>query len=117
MLSFFFPLYRFVRSVWRALDDPQFKALFATVGIILLTGTVFYHFREGWSWLDSLYFSVVTLTTVGYGDLTVQTTAGKIFTMLYLFVGIGVLLAFINAVAERSLADKGSSAAPGTESL
>ena len=105
MFSFFFPLYRFVRSIWKALGDREFKALFATVGIILLSGTLFYHLKEGWSWLDSLYFSVVTLTTVGYGDLTVQTVAGKIFTMIYLFVGIGVLLAFINAVAQKSLED------------
>src|SRR3989338_2473215 len=105
MLSFFFPLYRFVRSIWKELGDREFKAFFATVGIILLSGTLFYHLKEGWSWLDSLYFSVVTLTTVGYGDLTVQTVAGKIFTMIYLFVGIGVLLAFINAVAQKSLED------------
>ena len=33
----------------------------------LLTGTLVYHLLEDWSWVDSLYFSVVTLTTVGYG--------------------------------------------------
>lgn len=30
--------------------------------------TVFYHVQEGWRWIDTLYFSVITISTVGYGD-------------------------------------------------
>ena len=43
---------------------------------------------EGWNLLDSLYFSVVTLTTIGYGDLSPSTAASKIFTIFYIFVGL-----------------------------
>lgn len=50
----------------------------------LLTGTVVYHLLEDWSWVDSLYFSVVTLTTVGYGDLSPTTDLSKLFTVVYL---------------------------------
>jgi voltage-gated potassium channel Kch len=53
---------------------------------------------EGWSYVDSLYFSVVTLTTVGYGDFSPQTNAGKLFTVLYIIIGVGIILAFINTV-------------------
>jgi hypothetical protein len=51
----------------------------------------------------SLYFSVVTLTTVGYGDHSPSTAAGRFFTILYIFVGLGIVLGFVNAVAEHSL--------------
>ena len=103
MLSLLYTLYRFGRGLWGALKDPEFEALFTLVVIVLALGTTFYHLEEGWSWLDSLYFSVITLTTVGYGDMTVQTAGGKIFTIVYLFFGIGILLAFINAVAHHAL--------------
>ncbi len=69
----------------------------------LASGTLFYWNVEGWGILDALYFSVITLTTVGYGDLASTTAAGKVFTMLYIFVGLGIILGFVNQVAERSL--------------
>ncbi|WP_269849570.1 potassium channel family protein [Methanosarcina horonobensis] len=50
--------------------------------------------------LDSLYFSVITLTTVGYGDFTPQTVYGKIFTMIYIFFGLGILIGFITPIGE-----------------
>ena len=103
MLPFFYVFYRFGRGVWGSLKDPEFDALFSLVIIILGSGAVFYHFNEGWSWLDSLYFSVATLTTVGYGDFAPHTVAGKVFTMFYLLIGIGVLLGFINFVAQRAV--------------
>ncbi len=77
-------LIRFIRSIGRGLRDPEFRGLFGWVVILLLTGMVFYHQYEGWSWLDSLYFTVITLTTVGYGDFAPQTSAGKIFTIIYI---------------------------------
>ena len=73
------------------------------VVVTLLSGTLFYRQIEGWDSLDPLYFRVVTLTTVGYGDLSPSTAAGKIFTILYIFVGLGIVLGFVNAVAENSL--------------
>ena len=56
------------------------KVAIEILGLIvltILTGTLFYHAVEGWRFLDALYFSVATLTTVGYGDFTPQTDAGK----------------------------------------
>ncbi len=94
---------RFVRAIISGLKDPQFRGLLVLVVVLLLSGMLFYHQVEGWSWLDALYFSLITLTTVGYGDFSPQTVAGKIFTMIYIVLGLGVLSSFILLVAERQL--------------
>jgi voltage-gated potassium channel Kch len=72
----------------------------AAVGAIVL-GTVVYHLVEKFPWVDAYYFSVVTLATVGYGDLVPHTTFGKIFTTLYIFIGVGILTAFITQFFKR----------------
>lgn len=66
----------------------------ATIGVLVF-GTVFYHYIEGWGWVDSYYFCVVTLTTIGYGNFIPQTDFAKIFTTFYIFVGIGIIGAFL----------------------
>jgi voltage-gated potassium channel Kch len=103
VISFITILVRFVRAVGSSWKDPEFRGLFSLVVVTLASGTLFYRQVEGWGLLDSLYFSVVTLTTVGYGDLSPTTAAGKVFTILYILVGIGIILGFVNAVAERSI--------------
>jgi len=102
MTPLFLTLYRFLRAIFRGLKDPEFKALLFLTAFILISGMLFYHEVEHWSMLDGLYFSVTTLTTVGFGDLTPHTAGGKIFTIIYIFIGIGVILGFINAVAHHA---------------
>jgi voltage-gated potassium channel len=80
------------------LRDRKSLPLFIYAGIVLLIGSLFYHWAEGWSWLDALYFSVVTLGTVGFGDLTPTTPLSKLFTIFYILNGIGVLVAFVNQI-------------------
>jgi voltage-gated potassium channel len=74
--------------------------LFAALSVIAV-GTVFYHYVERWSWLDSYYFCVVTLATVGYGDFVPTTPAGKLFTTFYIFVGVGIITTFITYSLRR----------------
>lgn len=93
---------RFLRAIWSGLKDPDFRGLFALVVLIILAGTWFYHVQEGWSWLDALYFTVITLTTVGYGDFSPVTPGGKIFTMVYILLGLGILSSFIVMMAQHS---------------
>ena len=88
----------FVEAVRAQMDDDAFRAtLFLFVGL-LVAGTVVYSILEGWSPLDSLYFSVVTLATVGYGDLHPTTDLGKAFTIVYILTGVGVLVVFASRV-------------------
>src|SRR5690242_13541567 len=59
--------------------------------VLLLIGTLGYHFIEGWSWLDSMYTTVVTMSTVGFGDFHPTHDLGKLFVMLFIIVGLGVI--------------------------
>lgn len=93
----------FGRALRRSLKDPDFRGLFVLVVLTLLAGTLFYWQIEGWTLLDSFYFSSITLTTVGYGDLSPVTDAGKLFTVFYLFTGIGLIVTFLNAVANAAV--------------
>lgn len=72
------------------MSPQQIIALLSTLATIVAGGTVFFHYVEGWSWIDSYFFSVVTLSTVGYGSLVPATAAGKIGTTVFIFLGLGV---------------------------
>lgn len=97
-----FVLIRFWRTVSHLARDTEVQGLFGMTAITLLSGTLIYRAFEGWSYVDSLYFTVITLTTVGYGDFAPQTTAGKLFTIVYILLGLGIISSFIVLVAERN---------------
>jgi voltage-gated potassium channel Kch len=67
--------------------------------ILVIIGTTFFCWVENWSILDSLYFSIVTLTTVGYGDFSPTTTAGKLFAIIYMIFGLSLIAASISVLA------------------
>ena len=75
-------------------------ASFSALGV-LLVGSILFHFVEGWRYFDALYYSLITLTTVGYGDFSPATDLGKIISMIYIIFGIGILLAFIDILSEH----------------
>jgi voltage-gated potassium channel Kch len=102
MPAFFLLLYRFFRGLWNGMKDKDFRNLFLWLLAIILLGSWFYTRFEHWFFLDSVYFSITTLATVGYGDFSPQTAAGKIFTIFYIIIGIGMLSGFIVLLAERS---------------
>lgn len=77
------------------------KSLFIPILIfvaVILIGASVYHYVEKWNYIDSFYFTVITVTTIGYGDFAPQTDAGKIFTMFFAFAGIGLVFYFISLV-------------------
>jgi len=102
MSTFLKNIFKFSGSILRGLKDAKFRSLLFFVLVILMVGTFFYHKIENWSWLDSFYFSSISLTTVGYGDLAPKTDIGKIFTVFYIFSGVGVILGFITSVANKA---------------
>jgi hypothetical protein len=80
--------------------DPESKVLVGAAATAVGVGTAAYPLIEGWSLLDSLYFSVVTLATVGFGDLHPTTDFGKLFTVFYIIAGIGILAAFASTLTK-----------------
>ncbi|MES1907961.1 MAG: hypothetical protein MHM6MM_000985 [Cercozoa sp. M6MM] len=65
----------------------------------LLVGSIVFTLTEGWTFLDALYFSVMSIATVGYGDLVVTSTGGKIFVAIWLLLGTFVLAKVMARVA------------------
>ena len=86
--------------------NNQFKLLAAAaIGMIAL-GTVVMHYLEKLTWVKAVYFSVVSLTTVGYGDIVPTTDAGRIFVCLYLLAGIGIIAAFATTLIQNAVAKR-----------
>ena len=108
MFGFLLQTMRTFRLIGRVLAEPQGRSLAALVAAQLLLGTIFYSFVEGWRVIDAVYFSVTTLTTVGLGDLAPATDAGKVFTIMYILTGVGLLVSFLNFMAERAAAHRSS---------
>ncbi|MBU0728412.1 MAG: potassium channel protein [Proteobacteria bacterium] len=68
--------------------------------LILLFGTYGYMFLEGCSFSDGLYMTMITITTVGYGEVVHLTPVGKYFTMLLILIGVGFVLYLVSKVTE-----------------
>lgn len=93
----------FIGSLAAVVRDVHTRAIGLALIGLLATGTVFYTIVEGWDPLDSLYFSVISLATVGYGDFTPTTDIGKIFTIFFVLAGVGVLVVFVSEVARQTI--------------
>ena len=81
-----------MKKRWRLLS---FVLLFI---LVVLLGSKVYQVVEGWSYLDSVYFTVVTMTTIGFGDLVPLTNAGKIITIFASFFGIAMVFYLISII-------------------
>jgi len=73
-------------------QTTKIEIVFVTLTLVILFGTVAYHNLEGWSYVDSFYFTGVTMTTIGYGDLHPTTDLSKIFTVFFAFGGVSIML-------------------------
>jgi voltage-gated potassium channel len=73
---------------------------FIILVVILFIGSVGYMLIEGWGFLDSLYMTVITITTVGFGEVREVTVLGRIFTILIIFFGIGIIAYILGMVAQ-----------------
>ena len=69
--------------------------------LFLFGGATFYYYVEGWDYLDAVYFSAVTITTIGYGDITPKTDFGKLFTIFYVFAGVAIVLYGLSLMASH----------------
>lgn len=91
----------FFRGFRDAITDPGVRVLIILTATIVCAGALFYSMVEGWGFIDSLYFAMVTIATVGYGDFAPQTTLGRLFTVGYIVIGIGLFVALASAFADH----------------
>ncbi len=68
--------------------------------LVLAGGTLGYHLIEGWDLWDSLYMTVITVTTVGFGETNPLGPMGRIFTVLLIFTGVGIVFYMITMVTQ-----------------
>lgn len=74
------------------------RPIFIYGALIIGIGAAVYHWLEGWNWLDSIYFVVITLTTIGYGDFVPTRPITKLITIFYGLNGIILLLMLFDAI-------------------
>ncbi len=67
--------------------------------ILIASGTAGYTYLEKWAWIDSLYMTITTLATVGYGEVHPLSPNGRIFTMVLIVCGVGTLLYILSDIA------------------
>ena len=77
------------------------------LGSIIATGTIGYMLIEGWSSIDAIYMTMITISTVGYGEVNPLSHSGRIFSILLIAGGVGggffVLTGFIQYIIEGRL--------------
>jgi hypothetical protein len=78
--------------------DKEARPVFIYAIANLLIGAVLYSWLEGWSYLDSVYFVVITLCTIGYGDLTPTKPITKLLTIFFALNGVAILLMLFDQV-------------------
>ena len=82
------------------------KKLILSVSLLIFInafGVAGYMIIEGWNFRDSLFMTVITITTVGYGEVHDLTPAGEIFTIILLVVGVGIILYLLGTEAKLLL--------------
>lgn len=78
-----------VRSDDNAVHLSHFVNSIALVAVVAAFGTAGYMYIEGWSWLDALYMTVITMGTIGYGEVRPLDPEGRVFTMVLIVLSIG----------------------------
>jgi len=94
MLVFLLLFVALGRMYREMIKQPETRALLSLAGLVLTVGVIFYTRVEHWTVLNAIYFCVVTLATVGYGDITPTTDLGKMFTIVYIIVGLAIIGGF-----------------------
>ena len=75
----------------------------AAVFLVLALGSSWYVFVEGWTFLDAFYMTVITLTTVGFGEVRPLSPAGRLFTIVLIFLGVSTVAYGLSSIGEYLL--------------
>ena len=81
--------------------EHTYRVALGLAVVLVGLATVVYRIGEDWSWVDSFYFSVVAVTTVGFGDLSPTTDVTKLFTVFYVLAGVSLIGVVLNERLRR----------------
>ena len=99
MVTFFYDMIKLLVGIRHGIkNDVEFRILLFFLITLLAGATLFYYREEGWSVIDSLYFSVMTMSTIGHGDLVPTTTLSKMFTIIFALLSIGIFVALMSKI-------------------
>jgi voltage-gated potassium channel len=73
---------------------------------VMLGGTLGFHWIEGWSLLDALYMTTITVTTVGYGEVNPLSPEGRFFAIVVIFTGVGTVFYILTALTQMVVEGK-----------
>ena len=84
------------------------RLIFAALAIVFMIsfGAVGIHYLEDFTWLESIYLAIETVTTVGYGEFAPKTDSGKVFTTLFMLLGVGTVLYALTVLAQALFSRK-----------
>ena len=71
--------------------------------VLFALGTTGFHLIEGWSWFDSFYMVLITVTTIGYTEVHALSESGRIFNVFVIIAGVGLVFLAIGVVAQALL--------------
>jgi Ion channel len=88
---------RFTKALRYAMREEDFAPVLSAGGVLIVIGTFTYTLGNGWKLVDGLYFAVATLTTssIADSDLVLRDSWMKVFTVLYVLIGIGILVEIV----------------------
>ncbi|MGH0036551.1 MAG: potassium channel family protein [Myxococcota bacterium] len=89
-----------IRTTRPAVHESKILVAAFVLGAITAIGTFGFMWIEDLSLVDALYMAVITLSTVGYQEVAPPSTAGRVFTVAYIVVGVGASVYTVAAVAE-----------------
>lgn len=76
-------------------------SILAMLGLLVAGGSLGYVLIEGWPWLDALYMTLITISTVGFGEVQLLSPAGRALTAVLILFGVSVAAYSFSASLEK----------------
>ena len=93
-------LYKNIADTGTAGRTVQIIRSLILLGFVILIGTLGYMLTEKWQFIDAFYMTIITITTVGFGEIHPVSETGRLFTVILIFMGMGIIAYTLGIVAQ-----------------